>query len=210
LPPLAALIDALGETSPLRFLKQSTHASVLRGGYTNCLYLVKVPCDNGEMDQWVVRKGAGGQDGDDPLLRVHRINRAAEHACVCAAATVGLTPQSHFDKDVNLLAQEYICEPETFDARRVSECIDECVELLKVAFDFALFMLYFFHISFLFVFLRDCTTSCLIKHLKGTRRFDLMFTTRSSISTAILSHIRRYFIITLASIFFGYFSASYF
>lgn len=134
LRPLAVLIEAIGESSPLSFLKSATVASVLRGGFTNCLYLVKVPKDDGEVTKWVVRKGVSSQDGDDPFLRVHRIDRAAEHKCVCAAASVGLTPASHFDKAANLLAQEYISEPETFDAGLVRDCLEECVDLLKVKF----------------------------------------------------------------------------
>ena len=41
-PALAALVAALPSGSDLAFLRAASAASVLRGGYTNALYLVKV------------------------------------------------------------------------------------------------------------------------------------------------------------------------
>ncbi len=134
-PPLAALLAQLGQApgSPLAFLARASEASVLKGGYTNALYLVRVPdvtdsegaavggdaadgsagasaggrAGGGRGGLWVVRKSVGGgADGDDdPLYRVHRICRASEHEAVTAAAARGLTPTALFEPRANLLAQ---------------------------------------------------------------------------------------------------------
>jgi len=137
--------------SPLTFLTHATEASVLRGGYTNQLYLVRVPppaasptapapplasspAPSSFEGLWVVRKSAGAKDGgldDDPLYRVHKICRFSEHGCVQASAAQGIAPRAFFDPHANLLAQEYISEPETFTSRDVKESLAECVDLLR-------------------------------------------------------------------------------
>jgi hypothetical protein len=135
-PALAALVAALSDASPLAFLKAATAASVLRGGYTNALYLVRVPdgvSSGGAATAatppshatWVVRKSAAAAGPSlDPLFGVHRICRDAEHLAVAAAAKRGLAPAALFDADASLLAQVQ-CEGPS--GERVRGFVLECL-----------------------------------------------------------------------------------
>jgi len=116
-PALSSLLETLTPESPLSFLKEATEASVLRGGYTNALYLVRVPTTSSSsslFSTWVVRKSGASSSADekeggkDPLFGVHRICRDAEHVAVGAAASKGIAPTALFDPTASLLAQ--VCE----------------------------------------------------------------------------------------------------